>query len=369
MNRSRVIVLIVISIIVLIAGYFVFRTIWPKPVDSLSPETMIAVSEQQFTASTQQAIKTLVSSTIDGVSQDYSFSASVPSSWQAVSVNSIEAINLYEASAEGTNELEKSQIFIRKFSGKDFLTLSTVNIHNKADQTIVGRQAVRYDIEKKAGVANFPNQPSWRSQRHIVTDIRIEATNPSLFYVIAKRPDLPESIYQAFLNSLVLDNKQSLVPPTHEFTDRITKKKFGTYITMKTSPIQPERFSGYHTGVDVEFTDTVAEVAVKAITDGQVIFSGTATGYGGVIAIQHKISTEPFIGIYGHLDPTSLKLKGFTVSKGEQIAILGDGFTSETDNERKHLHFGLLRGQKLNLAGYLKSDTDLTGWIDPLSVL
>lgn len=46
-----------------------------------------------------------------------------------------------------------------------------------------------------------------------------------------------------------------IVLPIAEFEKRITKKPFGIYITPQNSPVQPERFTGYHTGVDVEYED------------------------------------------------------------------------------------------------------------------
>lgn len=41
--------------------------------------------------------------------------------------------------------------------------------------------------------------------------------------------------------------------PMNKAGERITKKKFGDYIDQRNSPIKPERFSGYHTGVDLRF--------------------------------------------------------------------------------------------------------------------
>src|SRR3990167_7147055 len=38
--------------------------------------------------------------------------------------------------------------------------------------------------------------------------------------------------------------------PISDWLSRITKKKFGQYITPQTSPVQPERFTGYHTAAD-----------------------------------------------------------------------------------------------------------------------
>jgi hypothetical protein len=33
----------------------------------------------------------------------------------------------------------------------------------------------------------------------------------------------------------------------------LQKKPFGIYITPENSPVQPENFTGYHTGIDVEY--------------------------------------------------------------------------------------------------------------------
>src|SRR3989338_10346295 len=41
-------------------------------------------------------------------------------------------------------------------------------------------------------------------------------------------------------------------PPLDNSSERVTKKPFGKYITPADSPVQPERFSGYHTGADFE---------------------------------------------------------------------------------------------------------------------
>jgi murein DD-endopeptidase MepM/ murein hydrolase activator NlpD len=149
---------------------------------------------------------------------------------------------------------------------------------------------------------------------------------------------------------------------------RITKKHFGQYITPATSPVQPEKFTGYHTGVDVEYADVTADVPVYAIADGTVLTARTATGYGGVMAIQHTINGKKYIAVYGHLDPKSLVATGTSVKAGQQIAILGDGYSSETDGERKHLHFGIVKGTTLTIAGYVQTQVELAKWIDPLTL-
>ncbi|MCE9643327.1 MAG: M23 family metallopeptidase [Candidatus Andersenbacteria bacterium] len=160
----------------------------------------------------------------------------------------------------------------------------------------------------------------------------------------------------------------ALAYPIGDFKNRITKKFFGTYVTPNNSPVQPEKFTGYHTGVDVEYTDIDTDVPVYAISDGTVLLARWASGYGGVIAIQHKINGQPVIAIYGHVNPEQLPKVGQKVVKGQKIGILGKGYSHETDGERKHLHFGLVKGVKFTLLGYVPNKSQLSAWIDPMTV-
>ena len=162
--------------------------------------------------------------------------------------------------------------------------------------------------------------------------------------------------------------EEGLLPPVAEFRERITNKKFGQLITPANSPVQPERFSGYHTGVDVEYADVQAGVPVLSIMDGEVVVSGRVAGYGGVVVIRHRIGVVERLALYGHLAPQSLVAQGVAVKRGQQIGHLGAGGTSETDGERKHLHFGVLAASEINYRGYVSSETELSGWLDPLSL-
>lgn len=160
--------------------------------------------------------------------------------------------------------------------------------------------------------------------------------------------------------------KTLFAEPIAEFRERITKKFFGTYITPANSPITPERFTGYHTGVDVEYTDITSDVPVFAIADGAIITSEYASGYGGVMVIKHAISGKTLYAVYGHLRPSSMLKVGTKVIQGEQIAVLGTGYSQETDRERRHLHFGISKTN--TILGYVASKSELeANWIDPLS--
>jgi murein DD-endopeptidase MepM/ murein hydrolase activator NlpD len=119
-----------------------------------------------------------------------------------------------------------------------------------------------------------------------------------------------------------------------------------------------------NTGADAEYTDVTNEVPVYAITGGKVLLARWASGYGGVVAIQHQLNNQPVVGIYGHLNPNQLPKIHSIVTAGQQIGILGTGGTHETDGERKHLHFGLVKGTSPTLTGYVPSPpTLLNGWI------
>lgn len=144
-------------------------------------------------------------SELEGVPSVYTFASKIPDHFAVEYIPGIEAINIYDSRETGESSLERSQIFIRYFKADSFLTLATVSIFSRDNATLHGRPAVVYDIEKKTGIANFPNQPSWRSRRHLVTDIRVSDSNPSVFYVIAKRPELDWEIYDQFLNFLKVD--------------------------------------------------------------------------------------------------------------------------------------------------------------------
>jgi len=159
-----------------------------------------------------------------------------------------------------------------------------------------------------------------------------------------------------------------LLEPTDGFLQRITLKPFGIYITPATSPVQPEKFTGYHTGVDAEYTDSQGKlVEVKAIATGTVVLARRVSGYGGVVVIKHNINGQQILTLCGHLDPSSLVAINTEVSAGQVIGKLGEGETAATDYERKHLHLGMLKGKTVDLRGYVSTEKELlAGWYDPL---
>jgi len=182
------------------------------------------------------------------------------------------------------------------------------------------------------------------------------------------------------------DLTHKLIDPVDRFKERITKKSFGIFVTPEISPVKLDKFTGYHTGVDVEFDDVIGDVPVRAVANGMIIFREWVNGYGGVVVIRHIINNIPVIAIYGHLDLASfLPAHIVQVTAGQQIGILGDGHSEETDGVRKHLHFSLYpensqrvdseqlvmssvqSSRKIDFRGYVSTEAELSNWQNPLN--
>lgn len=167
--------------------------------------TTISVTENNIEKESIQepTHKQFLSTEIVDSSSDLRFSATIPAHWEVEYIADIQALNFFDPTIANDSSLEQSQVFVRTFNASDFLTLQTVTIHSRTETMINDRPTVIYDIEKKAGVADFVSQPSWRSQRHVVTDIRSTDDPTTTFYVFGKRPDLDQKIFDDFINSVV----------------------------------------------------------------------------------------------------------------------------------------------------------------------
>ncbi|MBU0706970.1 hypothetical protein KKG41_01210 [Patescibacteria group bacterium] len=164
-----------------------------------------------------------------------------------------------------------------------------------------------------------------------------------------------------------IKNNHILKPPLDRASERVTNKEFGVFITPSTSPIQPERFQGYHTGTDFEIfpEEFNQDVSIIAICTGGLISKRTVSGYGGVAVQACKLNNEPIIVIYGHLKLSSIANINDELETGQVVGVLGADKSIETDGERKHLHLGMHKGSTINLLGYVGSEPELTSWIDP----
>lgn len=204
-------------------------------------------------------------------------------------------------------------------------------------------------------------------------------------FLVVKKAKAPNTNTQPTTNNSQqeLDNKQGMqvqqpeqiqqlqpqtVNPLPSALSRITKKPFGILINPKTSPVQPERFAGYHNAVDLETTleEQNVEVSVKALCDGKLLSARTASGYGGVAVQNCELDGQAVTVVYGHINLKSVTAKvGDQLKAGDFLANLGKGFSNQTDGERKHLHLGIHKGTGVNILGYVQNKNQLSDWIDP----
>lgn len=173
-------------------------------------------------------------------------------------------------------------------------------------------------------------------------------------------------------NNFQQTQTKQTVDPLPNALVRITKKPFGIYIAPKTSPIQPERFQGYHTGADLEINpdELNVDVEVKSLCDGNFLMAKVASGYGGVAVQSCVLDGQATAVVYGHIRFSSVKAKiGTVLKKGDFIAYLGNAYSSETDGERKHLHLAIHKGTNVSILGYVQSKAELTDWLSPTQYL
>ncbi|MBO0959070.1 peptidoglycan DD-metalloendopeptidase family protein [Neobacillus sp. MM2021_6] len=115
----------------------------------------------------------------------------------------------------------------------------------------------------------------------------------------------------------------------------------GGSFTRPTSGVITSGFGGrdgaFHYGVDIAKAGTVPIVAAA---DGVVYVSHYSNSYGNVIYILHNINGKTYTTVYAHMQ-TRLVGEGTTVSKGQQIGIMGN----TGDSHGQHLHFELYQGR------------------------
>lgn len=169
--------------------------------------------------------------------------------------------------------------------------------------------------------------------------------------------------------SLQSTDRGDFVAPLDRASERVTKKPFSIFIDPETSPVQPERFGGYHTGTDFEtFPDEKSiDVSVRAVCTGELEVKRRASGYGGLVVQRCSMDGKAVSIIYGHLALSSVTAKkGDILAQGTAIGVLGMAGSTDTDGERKHLHLGLFRGTgAASILGYVASEQELDQWLDP----
>ena len=181
-----------------------------------------------------------------------------------------------------------------------------------------------------------------------------------------KTPTTTENNSTTTIENSGLPSKQIFVSPINSALSRITKKPFGIYISPINSPVTPEKFTGYHTGVDFETfpTEQSDDITVTAICTGKLIEKKQARGYGGMVVQSCLIDNNPITIIYGHIRLSSIKNSiGENLNAGDFLGFLGTRYSTETDGERKHLHLGIHKGEAVDTRGYVQTESELKNWI------
>lgn len=302
----------------------------------------------------------------------------------ASGASTLTAINLSNETlttkASGASKLfltTNSKLLTSKLSGASKLELTGTT--TQAELELSGASKA---LAEKALIKNVTIQLTGASKANFgdLETLEVQASGASkVLYKSAK--DIKQSLSGSSKISKTLDITSVIAPPTPfsnltepitSSLERITKKPFGIKISPTSSPITPEKFSGFHTGTDFEILENEenSEVPVYAICDGDILLKKSATGYGGVVVQECNIDNEPVTVIYGHLRLQSINAEiGDKLNAGERLGVLGKSYSTETGNERKHLHLGIHKGTAVNILGYTTKQTDLANWLDPVVFL
>jgi hypothetical protein len=189
-------------------------------------------------------------------------------------------------------------------------------------------------------------------------------TRPEAVLQQPTTPGQPVGVASAFASTMV--------QPLPGAPQRVTKKPFGIFVSRDNSPVSPERFYGYHSGVDFEVLaeEQDIDVPVSTICSGPLLVKKWSGGYGGVAVQKCTIDGGDVTVIYGHLRLESVDdAVGAQLTAGTAFAVLGRGDSPETDGERKHLHLGIHRGADIVILGYVQNRSDLDQWLDTQTLL
>lgn len=180
--------------------------------------------------------------------------------------------------------------------------------------------------------------------------------------------DTPTAISDGFRHPLGTPETTLLTTDTFEDDWKLSGNGFlDPY--KKNSPTGGEHLGedwNYYLGGDSEL-DPSTPSDVYAISNGEVVFSGTSPGYGNVVIVEHLLPSGEFGGtvysLYAHLQPDSITVEaGDFVEKSEVIGAAGD--TGLSEEEYAHLHFEMFYGDwglALDEAGYAQKTTVIAG--------
>ncbi|EKE27834.1 MAG: hypothetical protein ACD_3C00144G0003 [uncultured bacterium (gcode 4)] len=161
--------------------------------------------------------------------------------------------------------------------------------------------------------------------------------------------------------------KKLISEPITNALSRLTKKHFWINVSPWDSPINPEKFSWYHTWADFEITsrEANAEVSVYAICSWPLLLKKTAIWYWGIAVQKCKINNSEVSVIYWHLKFSSITWRPKQdIDSGQKLWILGKWNSDETWWERKHLHLSIYKWVGIDTRGYVNSKNSLKDWVD-----
>jgi murein DD-endopeptidase MepM/ murein hydrolase activator NlpD len=160
--------------------------------------------------------------------------------------------------------------------------------------------------------------------------------------------------------------------PISNYNERLTFRWFGKFVNNESVSPCGASFRGYHTADDLEILsgEKNTEVPVYAISDSSVRQIGPTSGYGGLMVLGTTINGNNYTLYYGHIDLTSSTLKqDDNVKAGQKIANLAPQCSAKSGGERKHLHFGIKKGNAVDVKGYVSNSLELNNWINPKNFL
>ncbi|WP_253896156.1 murein hydrolase activator EnvC [Solibacillus sp. R5-41] len=105
-----------------------------------------------------------------------------------------------------------------------------------------------------------------------------------------------------------------------------------------------------HLGVDI--ANSIGTPVVSA-ADGVVSYVGRMGGYGNLVLVTHNLDGQAFTTAYGHLSGFTASV-GDVVSKGQQIAKMGNTGNSTGPHVHFEIHVGEWNGQRSNAVNPLR---------------
>ncbi|WP_223701321.1 murein hydrolase activator EnvC family protein [Sutcliffiella deserti] len=108
------------------------------------------------------------------------------------------------------------------------------------------------------------------------------------------------------------------------------------------------RWGGTHYGVDIGKNGRSGDIPIVAAASGTVFQSYYSSSYGNVVFITHYIDGQTWTTVYAHLERPGAPA-GTSVSKGDQIGIMGNTGYSFGAHLHFELHKGSWNGSKTNV--------------------